>query len=386
MPIKVNKSALEVFVLVMLATVMNFGFMPLLLFLVCFFFIAIKRKFKFLISIDQIVIVLVFILVMLGSLLYYGHKVTEKLYIASIIYAVLALGVSGLLCTFNKKAIEEGVRYAIITIIFLLVFQQVYYIVLGDYFDVHWALTVGKYTSRYESEFIQGFGLIRGTAFSIEPSNCAAILTYLIVIYTFSKNKFDLFSVVAICATAITFSFASIAISIAILTLFSFTVIFSKLTIKSIIITFLLAVLVVFGLMFFLERMFGGVGYDAAGARLFIFEFLGSQNGLSHVFGHGVLAFEQPFDIDGFELTNSHIRDSGFWVNLYFSSGVIGVLAFFILLYRKSSSLIFVMLFMVTFLYKFDYMQPMFWLYLFMICSISKKIYLNDPINIKGQK
>lgn len=137
----------------------------------------------------------------------------------------------------------------------------------------------------------------------------------------------------------------------------------------------MISFLSVYALQLVYFRLTGNVDYDALAFRQQIINLIYNQKIEYHLFGHGVLMSENPFLIDNTIVYHSNIRDSGFWINLYFTGGIFIVILFLLYLYLSINNIYFVIIVIISLCSKFDYMQPTFWLLMFIIIlnNIMKK-------------
>ena len=341
-----------------MVSLMNFGLHFLILNIALLFIGAYFRAFKVSFSKAGFVLIISFLFLWWLAYYYTEHELTQKLYIATSVYLLLSAMLAFVFVSKKSKIfLSQSIEFFIWAILVILVFQQLVYFVIGGYVDLHKALTFGVYESRFESGFFSQYGLIRPTAFAVEPSNMAATLLLYSALYFQIKKKVNLKLMVMVSGSVLTLSFASILVSSVLLGVLVFY--FNK----KIRVYFLpLVALLSFALIYLLyARSMSASDYDAVGARLGIFDYISNQSISRHILGNGFLAFETPVILDGREFTNSQIRDSGFWVNLYFSSGLLGVVLFGCYLYRVSVSKVHFFFILIILFLKFDYMQPVFW-------------------------
>ncbi|HIF9237334.1 TPA: hypothetical protein ACX6QH_003732 [Photobacterium damselae] len=280
------------------------------------------------------------------------------------------------LSTRDRKTIQNALIYVAVVHVSILLTQHIVYIISKQYIDIHNFITFGKYISRYHSAYLNSFGLIRPTGVSIEPSNISAIINFYIVSYLImggEKNKLLYFSIIG---NMLSFSFASILISILILIVVSISDrdLRKKKYFKYVFFA-MISFLSVYALQLVYFRLTGNVDYDALAFRQQIINLIYNQKIEYHLFGHGVLMSENPFLIDNTIVYHSNIRDSGFWINLYFTGGIFIVILFLLYLYLSIKNIYFVIIVIISLCSKFDYMQPTFWLLMFIIIlnNIMKK-------------
>ncbi|HDY8131508.1 TPA: hypothetical protein RQL08_003270 [Vibrio vulnificus] len=226
------------------------------------------------------------------------------------------------------------------------------------------------YESRYESNAIAFMGIPRSTGFSIEPSNAAALIIYLNLIYLVYKDRVDGFFIIGLLSTLLTLSFASIGVSISILIV---SILYQtkkdgkiKLFLPYLILSLVLGVIC---LSIIIWRVKYAVDYDALGYRLKIIDYFVNADLYYLLFGQGIHIFELPTYFENILLNSSNIRDAGLLINVLFSFGLVGLFFIIVFLYICSPSFLIFICILLCSLLKFDYMQPIFWFLTFCILS-----------------
>ncbi|WP_421320054.1 hypothetical protein [Aeromonas veronii] len=290
------------------------------------------------------------------------------------LYAVnTALGCS-LLISEEKDSIKEGIRIYISIMIFVLLLQQVFYMVTKNYIDLHRLITFGEYESRYASVFLERWGLIRPTGIAIEPSNMGNIIVFLSVIYMLIDKKVTNRLLLFIAFSFLTFSFASIFTSALILLVLVISRIREKNSISLIILsTVIIVVCISFLFVFYLRFTSADAGYDAISTRLFITDILHHRDILNDILGNGILLFNDEIILYGYPIKIYNIQDSGFFVNMYFCFGIFGLVLMLLYLYFKLSLSKYFIVTCILLMTKFDYMQPLFWMLMYFVSFFNRK-------------
>lgn len=368
----INKSNTYVCVIVFLLTLMNYGQIWFLMSVSLFLIFSYKKKVLFKASF----LVLLFILFAysLISIYFYYDLIRVEVYFYMFLYAVnTALGCS-LLISEKKDSIKEGIRLYISIMIFVLLFQQVFYIVTKNYIDLHRLITFGEYESRYASVFLERWGLIRPTGIAIEPSNMGNIIVFLSVIYMLIDKKVTNRLLFFIAFSFLTFSFASIFTSALILLVLVISRIREKNSISLIILsTVIIVVCISFLFVFYLRFTSADAGYDAISTRLFITDILHHRDILNDILGNGILLFNDEIILYGYPIKIYNIQDSGFFVNMYFCFGIFGLVLMLLYLYFKLSLSKYFIVTCILLMTKFDYMQPLFWMLMYFVSSFNRK-------------
>ncbi|EGR1119512.1 TPA: hypothetical protein ACPVXQ_004417 [Vibrio parahaemolyticus] len=359
-------------VLLFLFSICNLGPAPLALTIAFVSLFLFYDRFKF--NFYNYLIILLFFLLCAWALLFSYHELYFKVYAATFIYVILAFLVVGIITGFSKDTVINAIVFVIFIHLATIIFQQFFYILTKHYIDLHQVVTLGKYLSRNESGFINGLGMTRPTGFYVEPSSVAAIITFFNVWYYILNKRATLKFYVIQFLTMLSFSFAAIAISLLIIayTFFRHELI-KKVNIKTLISLFVVALIFIYFVNIFYIRLTGGVGYDSVGFRQIILNHLINRDIMDNLFGEGILIFESAIKTNGLILSNSNIRDSGLWVNIIFSLGIFGLIAFTIFIAFFSGGLSNFIVLSFALFSKFDYLQPIVWFSIFLLLTHKRK-------------
>ncbi|MGI2808288.1 hypothetical protein ACRTC9_15255 [Vibrio vulnificus] len=350
--------------LILFSALMNLGILPLLVLAVLVVFFLCYSRFA--LSISSYFITTIFFLLLSFSYVFLTETPSDKGYVATYIYTVLALIVCFILNSYARTERISAIHLVIRLNCYLLVIQFLFFLVTNKYLDLHYILTLFSYESRFESNSLSSFQIARNTGFFIEPSNAAAVITYLNVMYLFEVGKPNRTFVVNQLFTIFTFSFASIAISTVIIG-FSLLALSGELKSKILKLTiYILTIFVVIlGALTIYWRLELAQDYDAMAYRMQVLQYFKNADINSILFGKGIHIFDIPSEFNGVVLNSSHIRDSGFLINIVFSIGIIGAFFLVLGLYLFGLGFVTTSIFLMVFMFKFDYMQPVFWMAIF---------------------
>ena len=302
-----------------------------------------------------------FIIGAIFTVFLYQNNVKLVMYIAIFIYLILVTLTVLYIFYIGFNNVQKSFRLFIIVSFFIVISQQIVFVITGEYLDIHSAMTLFKAESRYFSPLLASVGLIRPTGWTVEPSNMSAILTFSTVIYYLIVSKIDRVVIMGLACAILTFSFAAIIIVAAIFFFMSIrSLSFSKLFVLSTPLVVLLSYFVYY-------RVTGGVGYDSLGVRMEMLKIIEAQDIENLLLGNGFFALQSPLNVNSHLVYDYNIRDSGLWPNLVFSIGVIPTVVvvcslFFLIRDKTEFFIIFFALFS-----KFDYFQPFFWFFVLII-------------------
>lgn len=354
---------------------MNLGIFPMFVLVVLVIFFLYYSRFA--LSISSYFIATIFFLLLSFSYVFLIESPSDKGYIATYIYTILALIVCFILNAYDSTERISALYLVIRLNCYLLVIQFLVFLVTKKYLDLHYILTLFSYESRFESNSLSLFQIARSTGFFIEPSNAAAAITYLNIMYLFEVGKPNRTFLINQVFTIFTLSFASIAISTAIVG-FSLLVHAGELKSKmlKLSIYILTTCVSILGALIIYWRLELAQDYDAMAYRLQVFQYFKNADINSILFGKGIHIFDIPSEFNGVILNSSHIRDSGFLINSFFSIGIIGTCFFVLGLYLFGLGFVTTSILLMVFMFKFDYMQPVFWLAIFTYAARSKTLSL----------
>lgn len=79
---------------------------------------------------------------------------------------------------------------------------------------------------------------------------------------------------------------------------------------------------------FSLERINNTSEYNMVATRTVVANIIQNQSWYNHLIGNGINILSSPIVIDGYDVHDYSFRDSGFFINLYYSFGLIGFVLF----------------------------------------------------------
>ncbi|NVP03384.1 hypothetical protein HWA77_24580 [Photobacterium damselae subsp. damselae] len=253
--------------------------------------------------------------------------------------------------------------------------QQIYYVFTLTYIDLHSLITLGHEESRNFSPIFYNLGLTRPTSFFAEPSNASAVLTFLSFSYISILNQVNKVSLLGFIVASMTLSSAAVLISgLSLLVLVLFDKTFFKNIYIKIFSFFLFVSSLSYVVLLTVDRIFGNTEYDMISSRTNIFRYLYEQDWINYFFGNGILILKNPIIYSGIEIYNYTFRDSGFFVNLFFSTGIVGVVFFIFWSKLKIKKMSLLIIFLIILNSKYDYLQPVFWMLIFCVSISSYKI------------
>lgn len=297
--------------------------------------------------------------------------------VASLIYSLLSVLMISFLPPESRKNMTKALYYSILILVLLIIFQHIYYFVFSIYFDVHNIVTLGKYVSRYESNYLAQFGILRPTGLSVEPSNYSAVLLYMIFSYAWLKGRLDNSVIILLFLSSLTLSFASMGIVAAVLSVIVLARLIKSKRIFDLAIVLIVFLVTAVVLQILIDRITSAVDYDALGARMQIVKYYRDIDINSALAGHGILFFNDFVTFNSIDLSNSQIRDSGVWVSIFFAAGILGLALLLLLLFSVNWPLFSIAIAIALFS-KLDFMQPSFWILISILSSYTSVRRSND--------
>lgn len=364
-----------------LIPLMNSGLFMLGLSLIVLFFCLVgfflsdkKAKFYF----NDYILIGIYLLYSIIGLFFYKFPLNINTYVVAFIYLIVVYLFINMLFEFDIYYIGKILRICIIIYGGTICFQHVYYFISGSYIDIYKILSLGHSESRYISKTFHSLGLIRPTSFFSEPSNASAVVSIFSFCYVLILGKLNKYSLFGFISSMLTLSSAGAVIGA--ISLF-ITIAFDKNFVKSKILKYIVFTVIlyfIFHIMIFTyDRISNTKEYDMILSRSSIFYILYKQNILEHIFGNGINILSSSAIVDNNIIHDYSFRDSGFLVNLYYSFGLLNFVLFFVWLKVKIKRTLFIFLFLVVIQSKFDYLQPMFWMGIFVISISHNKLILS---------
>ncbi len=293
-------------------------------------------------------------------------------YIVVIIYISIVYIFVSLLSNFNYKYIVKIFRYCLIILAITILFQWSFFFLTGDYIDLNKIVSFGASESRYTSPTFKTMGLIRPTAFFTEPSNASAIISMITFCYMFLIKKLDGYVILGFFISILTLSTAGVLIgSISLCILLLFCRNNSKTLLFKISFFIFCSIFIFYMLSFSYERISNSSEYDMIATRTVVTNIIQSQSWYNHLIGNGINILSKPIYTEGNIIYDYSFRDSGFFVNLYYSFGIIGLFLFLFWARFQIKNNIHLIIFFIILQSKFDYLQPVFWLLIFTISILN---------------
>lgn len=269
-----------------------------------------------------------------------------------------------------KAEIIDGGKLAFASRLVVVMHASFFLIQLTAYLYGGHFIDFNNYVREVDSETLfetkalaDSFISIRATGLFSEPSFYALSILPFSIFLLVRNKRLTAVPALGLATSVLSFSVAAIAVVAGIILVY---VMSSKgeWIKKSIVI--LLFSLASIGLSNFVKlRVVDGVDYDAIESRSHVFDELESRLALDNFVGGGLFWDErEPIGQKG--LRGYHIRDSSFFVYLYYTTGIIGVLiftAFLLRLFYRTPVLLFYMLIMLSM--KFHVLYGTLWLLVF---------------------
>lgn len=371
------------FILLFFVPLMNSG-LHMLGTVICWFFFCLFLSYKkitytkFYIG-DCFLLLVLFLYGLITLILkpYDIYSLQVNTYLVAVIYISIVYIFISLLRNFNYEYIVKIFRFYLVILATTILFQWLIYFLTSDYIDLNKIISFGQSESRYTSLTFKAIGLIRPTAFFTEPSNASAVISMITFCYMFLIKKLDGYVILGFIVSILTLSTAGVligSISLGILLLFYKSKSRSKLF--KILVFILCLIFIFYILSFSYDRVSNSSEYDMLATRNVVTNIIQSQVWYKHLIGNGVSILSAPIVIDGYVVHDYSFRDSGFFINLYYSFGFIGLILFLIWARIKIKSNLYLIIFFVVLQSKFDYLQPVFWLLIFTVSILS-----DDKIN-----
>ncbi|MCG6308821.1 hypothetical protein K6U49_09515 [Vibrio alginolyticus] len=302
---------------------------------------------------------------------YNYHYLQMNSYLVAVIYISIVYIFVVLLKDFEYEFIVKIFKYVLVLLSFIILLQWAIYLSFGEYLDFNKLVSFGKSESRYTSNTFRILGLIRPTAFFTEPSNASAVISMFTFCYMFLVKKLDGYVILGFLTSILTLSTAGVligSISLGFLLLFYKSGNRSKLF--KVLISCLSMIIIFYMLSFSYDRVNSASEYDMIASRSVIANLIFDQAWYNHLLGNGITILSEPIFIGNNLVHDYSFRDSGFFVNLYYSFGLIGFILFLFWSRLNIKNNIHLVIFFVVLQSKFDYLQPVFWLLIFTVSML----------------
>lgn len=317
-------------------------------------------------------LVFIFIMYCVFSMGINRYNSSVNIYIVAMIYMLFSYFSVSLLLSYNIDLGVKIFRFLIVVLCGSLLVQIITYWAGGYYVDFNSLFSFGYSESRYLSKTFQEFEVIRPTSFFTEPSNASAVISIVTFCYLIIFKKVDGYVFLGFISSMMTLSTAGIligSISISVVFLFNRSGVENK-VLKYGLIPIICFTLIALFLMFSYERLNNVSEYDMLATRSVLFDIILNQNSLFHIFGNGINVISTPVYSNGYYIYDYTIRDSGFLLNLYYSFGILGTMAFIVWSKLKLKDNMHFLLFFIILNGKFDYLQPVFWMLIFIVSMV----------------
>lgn len=344
--------------------------MSILLFFICLF-LSYDKIISTKLYLGDLCVFLAFFIYGLSTLAIKSSNI-EHLYVnayfVAFIYIFIIYTFISLLKDFNYKYIIKIFKIYLTIFIITIFAQWFIYFLLGDYFDINKIVSFGESESRYTSKSFESLGLIRPTSFFTEPSNASAAISMLTFCYMFLIKKIDFYIILGFITSILTLSTAGVLIgSSSLAIIFFFCQNKSKKYFLKLFTIISCIIIISYIISFSFDRINNPSEYDMLSTRSIITDVIKNQEWYNHIIGNGINILSHPININGHTIHDYSFRDSGFFINLYYSFGIVGFILFIIWSRVKIENSAFLMIFYIILQSKFDYLQPTFWLLIFTI-------------------
>lgn len=274
----------------------------------------------------------------------------------------------------KQEQIIKIVKICLLIHVSLFYFQLINYYLTNNFIDINNLIREDNAVSWYESDALiqQKLLSIRATGAYSEPSFYAMVVATLISYLLFTQKKYSPLIWVSIISSYLSLSVAAIIINSLIITTTFLTLknqTKTKLALLSIALISLGPIYSYYNLKINLAS-----DYDAIQSRNYIVQEIKQNKIIENAFGLGIF-WDDREPIGTYSLSGANIRDSSFYLYSIFTTGFIGLLIFILFLvlltHKKIIPLIYVLILL---LFKFHYLNGMFWLLLLLFHSATKKI------------
>ena len=327
-------------------------------------------------------LVFIFVFYCIFSICINKYNSSVNIYVVAVIYMLFSYFSVSLLLSYNINLGVKIFRFLIVTLCCSLLVQIIVYWAGGYYVDFNSLFSFGYSESRYLSKTLQEFEVIRPTSFFTEPSNASAVISIVTFCYLILLKKIDGYVFLGFISSMMTLSTAGILIcsmSISVIFIFNRSGIENKI-LKYGLIPAMSFTLIALFLMFSYERLNNVSEYDMLETRSVLVYMILNQDSLFHILGNGINVISTPVYSKGYYIYDYTIRDSGFLLNLYYSFGILGTTAFIVWSKFKLKDNMHFLLFFIILNGKFDYLQPVFWMLIFIVSMVpvNRKSVLGD--------
>lgn len=210
---------------------------------------------------------------------------------------------------------------------------------------------------------------IRATGLFSEPSFYAMVVLPVSLLLILHQRKITAITALGVISVLASLSIAAIAISILSFALIAFTIKGNKIYYISIIFASILATPIFFEV--YEKRIINSVDYDALYSRTLIFQEFQERGEINNLLGSGFF-WDERYPVGATMLSGYHTRDSSFYINTFFTSGLLGTIALaslLIIIFRKNPK--YAVALAIILLFKIHVISGSLWLCLILIYAFS---------------
>lgn len=228
----------------------------------------------------------------------------------------------------------------------------------------------------YQSRALENLRIsIRATGLFSEPSFYAMTILPTSLLMILHQRKITVLTALGMISVLASLSIAAIAISILAFTLIFFTIKSNKVYYASMVLILALASPIIMEV--YEERIINSADYDAIYSRQLVFQEFQARGEINNLLGSGFF-WDERYPIGETMLNGYHTRDSSFYINTYFTSGILGLIALassLIMLFRKAPK--YAVALAIILLFKVHVISGSLWLCLILIYSFSNAEKIN---------
>lgn len=253
------------------------------------------------------------------------HEVYFNFYIKFLFFTIYLLlfisAVRGKMITGEQVVFSCNIFISIHSACFLL--QLAYYQAVGEYIDFDSYIRESASEALYKTKALEDlFISIRATGLFSEPSFYAMTVLPVTLLLTLHQKKLTLITLVGFLTVVASFSIAAIFISLLALTLVAVVIKSKKIYVLGVVAAIAIAsplLLTVYN-----KRVIESVDYDAIYSRQLIFNEFRVRDVADNIMGSGFF-WDESSPVGKTMMQGYHTRDSSFYVYMFFTSGVFGL-------------------------------------------------------------
>jgi hypothetical protein len=261
---------------------------------------------------------------------------------------------------FSKKNILKSFKLVIIINASFFLIQFFTYELTGHLIDFNNYIREEYAHTIYGSRALDGFIIgIRATGLYSEPSFYAMSIFPCAIAISVYERRIGTTLVIALITCLLSLSIAAIGIAFISLLVYYRDIWKSKWIMMSLILILIISTPFLYH--FIMIRLFENTDYDAIGSRMMIFNEFEVRGLIKNIFGSGFF-WDQNRPIGQTGLGGAHIRDSSFYIYLFFSSGLFGIcFLLWLILFVLPSDWKIKFVFCTSLLFKFGVLTASFW-------------------------